>query len=136
MDKFKELFCTSPQPVSDARIVAALPVTTRQRDSTVRALGDLWMRAIEGLHGPSFVDRRRIIRGRIVRQKLLNGVLGDLAEEAEAAWKSEERALPEQLPTDTPAMASSTTPHTHAPVALMTVRGIGSADTATCCSAE
>jgi hypothetical protein len=134
VDKCKELFCTSPQPVSDGRIFAALPVTTRQRDSTVRALGDLWMRAIEGLHGTGFVDRRRITRGRKVRQKLLNGILGDLAEEAAAAWKSEERALPEQLPTDTPAMASSTTPHTR--VALMTVRGIGSADAATCCSAE
>ena len=60
---------------------------------------------IEGL--PGFLDSSR---RRKVRQKLLNGVLDDLAVEAAAAWKPEEREMPEQLPTDTSVMACSTAP--------------------------
>jgi hypothetical protein len=45
-----------------------------------------------------------------VRQKILDSVLDAVAAEAAVACTSEERAMPEQLSTDTPVMACSTTP--------------------------
>jgi hypothetical protein len=111
VDMCKQMFLTAgSQPDSDAQIVAASaqPVTTRQPDSTVRALGDLWTLVLKGVH--DFMAHRRLIRGKKVRQVLLNEVLDKLASEAAAAWKPEEREMPEQLPTNTPVMACSTTP--------------------------
>ena len=98
----------SSLPVLDAQTVAVPPGPMRQQRSTVRALGDLWTRAIEGL--PDFLYSRRAHRGKKVRQKLVNRILDELAVEAAAAFKPEAREMPEQLPTDTPVMACSAAP--------------------------
>jgi hypothetical protein len=97
-----------PAAVTEAQALVPLAMPALQRQPDEHVLTEFWKRAIAALWDAE-KDRHRSKRIELKRQ-LLDKVLKEASQLAEAAYEKEERAMPKQLCTTGPVLASASAP--------------------------